>query len=234
MRQAMRLVHQPAVGQQVQRRIGRPHLHRAERVAPVRMHRVERRPRGARCRGSAAPARRPRRRCGPCRGGRRSRATCPARARSAPGSPRTGRARRRCGPTGRRAAARPGRRSEPLRPMNSARSPVTEPPTRSRWIDVEEGDPVAEVVAVAVARVERAVVGRDLGVRRAARSSRAGRRAPIRHSRWRESAAAARAVVAQHQARELHRRVERDEYRQLAVRLPPRRARTRCSRSRGG
>ena len=72
-----RLVQQPAVGQHVERRVGRAHLHRAERVAPV-LRAPRRAPRAPRRRrGSAAPAGRPRRCCGPCRGGRRSRATRP-------------------------------------------------------------------------------------------------------------------------------------------------------------
>jgi len=49
---AVTLFAQPAVGQQVQRRIGRPHLHGAECVPPVRMHRGERLPRS----GAAAVA----------------------------------------------------------------------------------------------------------------------------------------------------------------------------------
>ena len=100
--------------------------------------------------------------------------------------------------------------------MNSSRSAGHRTGDAVGGVDVEEGDPVAEVVAVAVAGVERAVVGRDLGVdmRRVLLTQVAEHPFDVAGG---GEAAAARAVVAQHQARELHRIVERDEYRQLAV-----------------
>jgi hypothetical protein len=114
----------------------------------------------------------------------------------------------------RRSAA--GRRSEPLRPMNSARSQVSVPARSVAGVDVEEADPVAEVVAVAVARVERAGVGVDFGVdvRRRLRAQVAEHPFDVAGDGQPPRSAA---VVAQQQARELHRFVHRDEHRQLAV-----------------
>ena len=197
------------------------------------MHGGERRPRG----GAAAVALHQLAglvaRCGPCRGGRRSRATAPARARSPPGSRRRGRARRRCGPTGaaRRSAA--GRRSDPLRPMNSSRSAGHRAVDAVGGVDVEEGDPVAEVVAVAVAGVERAVVGRDLGVdmRRGLLAQVAEH--PFDVAGGGEARGGAGCRCAAPGARTSpHRRARRIPSARCAP--PPRRARTRCSRSRGG
>ena len=121
-----RLVEQPAVGQDVERGVGRLHLHRAERVLPVRQHRVER----LRARRGAAEAlhelRRPRRRCGPCRGGRRPRA--PRRRPSSIGTwiAAHGSSAAPTRPESRVRAQRGRLRAAmPLRPRNSVRSPVT-------------------------------------------------------------------------------------------------------------
>ena len=153
-----RLVQQPAVGQQVERRIGRLHLHRAERVVPVRCT-ASSASRSRRRRGSAARAGRLRRCCGPCRGGTRSRAICPCASSNGTWIAAHGSSAAPTRPDSRVRRSAAGWRSEPLRPMNSARSQVTVLNSAMRFVDVEEADPVAEVVAVAVARVERAVVG---------------------------------------------------------------------------
>ena len=209
------LVHQPAVGQQVQRRIGCPHLHGAECVTPVRMHRGERRPRG----GAAAVA------LHQLSGLVRAAAHAEAEDDFArlPGRELDHHLDRPAGVERGAGAAReagaPQRGRAPQRPV-AADEFVAVGGHRTGdavgGVDVEEGDPVAEVVAVAVAGVERAVVGRDLGVhmRRVLLTQVAEHPFDVAGG---GEAAAARAVVAQHQARELHRIVERDEYRQLAV-----------------
>ena len=116
--------------------------------------------------------------------------------------------------------------------MNSARSPVTRAGERGRLRRRRRRRPSRRTRCCRGCARRARRCRRDLGddVRRGLRAQVAEHPFDVAGG---GEPAAARAVVAQHQERELHRRVERDEHRQLAVRCRPRRARTRCSRSRG-
>ena len=174
-----RLVEQPAVGQHVERRVGRLDLDRAERAAssiarPPRAHRARAVGAaealhqlvgvvGARCRHAEQED---------------DLALLPSASSKRHLDRRAGiQSRRRPCRTGARCAhAPPDCASVPLRPRNSVRSPVT---VRSVSLDVEEGDAVGELGVVGVAGEERAACRIDLGDHV---HGRFGRRSPSTHS----------------------------------------------------
>ena len=99
------LVEEPAVHEDVEGVVGRPDLHRAERLLPAAPHRLER---GVGRRDAAVPARRARGRAprpAPRRGGTRGAGSRPARGRPRPAAPRRDRAPRRSGRRASRARA---------------------------------------------------------------------------------------------------------------------------------
>ena len=155
-----RLVEQPAVGQHVEGRVGRFHLHGAERVVPVLPDRFERRAR----RGGSAEATRPgcwrRRRLAPAPSVKTISRSCPSASSNGTWIAAQGSRAAPTLPESRARAMAAGFRSVPLRPRNSVRSPVT---VRVGLVHVEERDPVGELGVVGVAREERAAVGIDLG-----------------------------------------------------------------------
>ena len=158
---AERLVEQPAVQHQVERRVGRAHLARAEHALPVRPHGVPRGARRRRRRGSAAPARSaslaiapwPSRKCTGVRLARRA-------DRRAPAARRTDRARGAPRWRGRCASSAAGRARSPWRPRNSVRSAVK---PCSVWLAATKATRVAEVLVPRIARQQRLRLGVELG-----------------------------------------------------------------------
>ena len=154
------LVEQPSVGQEVERGVGRAHLHGAKQASQPALHVLERLRGAARLAVASDQARGPRRRRRPRRAGRRSRSRRRAGARSGRGSRRRGRARHRRGPTRSWRPIAAGAASEPCRPRNVRRSAGerARPP-----VDVGERHPLGEVGAERVAGQQGAGLGVHLG-----------------------------------------------------------------------
>jgi len=212
---SQRLVNEPAVGKQVQGLVGRRHLHRAQHVLPVRMHFVQR----------SRVASPPRKRCTSCPASSMLRPHAETEGDLAPLSrsefkghlDRGARIQRRTAAAGQTQAAQgggPAQRS--IAPDELCTIAGEAAGETIAFIHVEEADPVAEVVAVGVARIERAVCRRRLRYGCGGRTWNACRRAPIRRNRCAKAPRPA-TVVAQHEAREFHCRVDGDEDREFTV-----------------
>ena len=175
-----RLVEQPAVGQHVERRVGRFDLHRAQRAAPVAAAPLSSAAR-ARCRrrGTAAPAAAPRRRRAPTPSVKTISRSWPSA--SSNGDLHRGariERRRRRGRTAARGAAPPGcaQRAVAAEELGA----VAGHRARRRRRTSKNADAVGEFGVVGVAREQRAARRVDLGHHVHQRSS--ARRSPSTHS----------------------------------------------------
>ena len=192
-------------------RIGRLDLHRAERSLPVFPDSLECDAGGRGAAEARSRARvRPRCRARP-RAGTRSGVPARARVRSSPASPRTGSSAAPTLPERRVRDSAAGRRSDPLRPMNSVRSPVT---LRLASSTSKNATRSGNSMLKALRANSAPVFGIDLG-----RDVHGGLRPQVAEHPLdvpgHAQSARLRRIVAQLQHRELHRCVERDEHRQF-------------------